>query len=146
MSTYFPTQEQALSKRKWLVVDAAGVPLGRVASQVAALLRGKHKVTFTPHNDTGDFVVVLNASKVVLTGNKLKNKIYRHYTNYIGGLKEYNAEDLLAKSPEELFTRAVKGMLPRGPLGYKLIHKLKVYSGGEHPHKVQNPEQVKLYN
>jgi large subunit ribosomal protein L13 len=139
MGTFFQSKEDALSSSKWLVVDAEGVPLGRLASQVAALIRGKHKPTFTPHVDGGDFVVVLNASKVKLTGRKLDNKIYRYHSGHIGTMKEMPAGHLLAKNPARMVEQAVQGMLPKGPLGYGMIKKLKVYSGNEHPHSAQKP-------
>lgn len=144
MSTYIPTREKALADRKWLVVDAADKPVGRVASQVAALIRGKHKTTFTPHVDTGDFVVVVNASKLKFTGKKAQQKIYFKHTGYIGNLKETKAGELLARSPEQVLRRAVKGMLPSGPLGNRLILKLKVVDGAEHSHQAQTPEQVTI--
>lgn len=144
MSTYIPTREKALADRKWLVVDAADKPVGRVASQVAALIRGKHKTTFTPHVDTGDFVVVVNAAKLRFTGKKAQQKIYFKHTGYIGNLKETKAGELLARSPEQVLRRAVKGMLPRGPLGNRLILKLKVVEGAEHSHQAQTPEQVAI--
>ena len=146
MSTFFPSREQALKDRKWVVVDAAGQPLGRVASQVAAILRGKNKVTFSPHVDTGDFVVVINAAKIALTGNKLQNKIYYHHTEFIGSLKAIPAGEMLAKSPEKVIRRAVKGMLPSGPLGFSLINKLKVFDGPQHTHSAQQPQPVALHN
>ena len=142
MSTYIPSKEEALKSRKWIVVDAAGKPVGRVASQVAAMLRGKHKPTFTRHVDTGDFVVVVNASKLVFTGDKAKKKIYFQHTEFIGNLKQIPAGELLARSPEKVLRRAVKGMLPSGPLGFSLITKLKVFDGPEHDHKAQQPEPV----
>lgn len=143
-SSYCPTAEEARKARGWVVIDAAGLPVGRVASQVAAILRGKNKATFTPHTDTGDFVVVINAAKVVLTGGKPDKKLYRHYTTYIGGLKTIKARDLLDQNPVRLFTRAVKGMLPRGPLGFQQLTKLKVYAGAEHPHSAQKPQQYSI--
>lgn len=142
MKTQLLTKEEGYKARKWVVVDAAGIPLGRLATKVATLLRGKHRTTFTPNVDCGDFVVVINASQVKLTGNKLKGKLYRDYSGYFGGLKETPAGVLLAKKPEDVVRRAVKGMLPSGPLGYSLITKLKVYRGSDHPHKAQQPEQV----
>jgi large subunit ribosomal protein L13 len=139
METYFQTAENAESSRKWLVVDAAGKTLGRLASEVAQLLRGKHKATFTRHNDGGDFVVVINAAQVRLSGNKLKDKIYRHHTGYAGGIKEIPAEMILQKQPTRLLELAVWGMLPKGPLGRDILKKLKIYPGAEHPHSAQRP-------
>ena len=139
METYFQTAENAEASRKWLVVDAAGKTLGRLASEVAVLLRGKHKPTFTRHNDGGDFVIVLNAAQVRLTGNKLEDKIYRHHTGYAGGIKEIPAGRILQKNPAQLIELAVWGMLPKGPLGRDILKKLKVYPGAEHPHSAQRP-------
>ncbi len=144
MKTYMQSKEDAIKGRRWVLIDAAGVPLGRLASQVAHLLRGKHKVSFTPHSDGGDFVVVVNAAKVKLTGSKLVDKLYRRYSGFIGGLKETRASDLLANKPEEVIRHAVKGMISKGPLGYDVFSKLKVYSGSEHPHKAQNPESYQI--
>ncbi|RMD81659.1 MAG: 50S ribosomal protein L13 [Candidatus Dadabacteria bacterium] len=136
--------EEARSARKWYVVDAAGKPLGRLASRVAAILRGKHNPAFTPHVDCGDFVVVINADKVVLTGKKVQDKIYYRHTGYPGGIRQETAGQLLARRPEELVRRAVVGMLPRNRLGRKLARKLKVYAGPEHPHVAQRPEPLAL--
>lgn len=144
MRTYFQSKESAEKDSKWLVVDAAGVPLGRVCSQVAALIRGKHKPGFTKHVSCGDFVIVLNASKVRFTGNKLNTKKYYHHTGYIGGIKEIPAHEMLAKTPTRVIEKAVKGMLPRGCLGHRMITKLKVYSGSEHPHSAQNPQSYQI--
>jgi large subunit ribosomal protein L13 len=127
-------------QEKWWVVDAEGLVLGRLASVVAARLRGKHNPLFTPHVDCGDFIVVVNADKIVLTGRKLKQKIYYRHSGYIGGLKEITAEKLLEKRPEDLVRFAVKGMLPTNSLGRSMFSKLKVYAGGEHPHKAQQPQ------
>jgi large subunit ribosomal protein L13 len=127
-------------QEKWWVVDAEGLVLGRLASVVAARLRGKHNPLFTPHVDCGDFIVVVNADKIVLTGRKLKQKIYYRHSGYIGGLKEITAEKLLEKRPEDLVRFAVKGMLPKNSLGRSIFSKLKVYAGGEHPHKAQHPQ------
>ena len=146
MKTNFLSKEDAEKSRKWMVVDATGVSIGRLASQVASILRGKHKPTFTPHVDAGDFVVVLNAANVQLTGNKKEDKTYYSYSGYIGGLKEVSAGKMLEKQPEKAVIRAVKGMLPRGPLGRKMLLKLKVYSGSEHPHSAQQPERLELKN
>ena len=127
-------------ERAWHVVDVDGKTLGRVATQIAHLLRGKHKPTFTPHVDMGDFVIVINAHKVRLTGRKMTGKLYHDHTLFPGGLKTKTAEQMLAKHPEELVKRAVWGMLPKGPLGRKLYRKLKVYAAAEHPHEAQVPQ------
>ncbi|MEJ5359662.1 MAG: 50S ribosomal protein L13 [Desulfobacterales bacterium] len=129
---------------KWYVVDASGAVLGRLASQVAARLRGKHQVLFTPHADTGDFVIVVNAGKIRLTGKKWTQKLYHRHSGYIGGLKTTSARELLQKRPEELIRRAVKGMLPKNRLGSRLYGKLKVYAGPDHPHQAQRPEPLAL--
>lgn len=131
-------------ERKWYVVDAKGKPLGRVASQVAAILRGKHKPQFTPHVDTGDFVIVINASEVELTGKKASKKIYYRHSGYPGGLKATTAGDMRNNRPERMIELAVKGMLPKNSLGRKQFKKLKVYAGPEHPHQAQNPEVWEL--
>ena len=131
-------------EREWLLVDLEGETLGRVASRVAAVLRGKHKPTFTPNADCGDFVVVVNADKVKLTGNKMQDKIYYSHSGYLGGLKEMRAEEMLEKHPERLIEKAVKGMLPRGPLGRRQFKKLFVYTGAEHPHQAQRPKTLDL--
>jgi len=130
-------------ERKWYVVDAAGKPIGRIASQVAHILRGKHKPTFTPHMDTGDFVIIVNAAKVLLTGNKAEEPIYWH-TMYPGGLRSITRGKLLADKPERAMTRAVKGMLPHNALGNQMLKKLKVYGGAEHPHEAQQPEPLEI--
>ncbi len=131
-------------ERKWYVIDAKGKTLGRLASEVAKLLRGKHKPQFTPHVDTGDFVIVVNASQVELTGKKLQKKIYYRHTRYPGGLKKITAGDLRATRPERMIEWAVKGMLPKGPLGRRQFKKLKVYAGSEHPHQAQQPTPWEL--
>ena len=131
-------------ERKWYIVDAAGKPLGRVASQVASILRGKHKPIFTPHVDTGDFVIVINAEKVVLTGKKLDQKMMRHHSFYPGGLKETPYREVLAKKPEFAFSEAVRRMLPDGPLGRVTLKKLRVFRGAEHTHEAQMPEVLEL--
>ncbi len=131
-------------KRKWYLIDAKGKVLGRIATQIANILRGKNKPTFTPHVDTGDFVVVINAKYVKLTGKKLQQKKYYRHSGYIGGLKEINAADLLKKSPERLIVHAVKGMLPKNRLANRLITKLKVYPEADHPHKAQNPIKIEV--
>ena len=142
MSTYMAKAGEVA--RKWYVLDAAGKPLGRVAVKAATLLRGKHKPTFTPHVDTGDYVIVLNADKIVLTGNKLDNKLYRHHSGYIGSLKEIKYRHFLAKNPEKVFELAVKRMLPKNTLGRQMFKKLKVYAGSEHQHQAQQPEVLEL--
>jgi large subunit ribosomal protein L13 len=129
---------------KWWVVDAEGAILGRLASKIAAHLRGKHNPLFTPHADTGDSVVVINAEKIVLTGRKLDQKIYYRHSGYVGGLKEITAKKLLEKRPEDLLRFAVKGMLPKNRLGKQLYKKLKVYAGGNHPHEAQKPEALEI--
>ncbi len=130
--------------REWCVFDAEDQVLGRLASGIAMRLRGKHKPTFTPHVDTGDFVVVVNADKIKLTGNKLDQKMYHHYSGYPSGLKSITAAKLLQKKPEDLIRSAVRGMLPKNNLARKLIKKLKIYSGPEHPHEAQQPKRVAL--
>lgn len=130
--------------RDWYVVDLEGVILGRAATEIARVLRGKHKPIYTPSVDTGDFVIVLNADKIQLTGNKMADKKYYRHTGYTGGIKEITAEKLLAKKPEMLVQTAVKGMLPKNKLGRKMFTKLKVYSGGEHPHAAQQPKELKI--
>lgn len=142
MKTYQAKKEEL--KYQWYLVNAERKVLGRLASELAKILRGKHKPTFTPHLDTGDFVVVVNAEKVGLTGKKLKDKIYYRHTGYPGGIKEVSAEKLLAKKPTELIRRAVKGMLPKNSLGRQMLRKLKVYAGPNHPHKAQNPVPLEL--
>jgi large subunit ribosomal protein L13 len=142
MDTYFPKEQELI--KKWYVVDAADAVLGRLSAKVAAILRGKHKPIFTPHTDTGDFVVVVNAERVTLTGNKLDQKTYQRYSGYPGGLKVLNARTLLAKKPEEVIRLSVRGMLPKNALGRKMLKKLKVYRGSEHPHKAQLPENLEL--
>ncbi len=141
-TTYMANNESV--ERKWYVIDAEGQRLGRLASEVAALLRGKHKPIYTPHVDTGDYVIVINAEKIELTGNKLKDKKYYRHSGYPGGLKERTAEEMLAKHPERVIELAVKGMLPKGPLGRKMFKKLHVYSGPEHKHQAQKPEVYEL--
>jgi len=128
----------------WLLVDAEGKTLGRLAVQIAHRLRGKHKPTFTPHVDTGDFIVVINADKVKLTGKKLDDKKYYRHTGYPGGIREINAADLLATKPTDIITGAVRGMLPKNSLGRKMLSKLKIYAGSAHPHQAQNPQTLEL--
>jgi len=130
--------------QKWFVFDANGAVLGRLASQVAQRLRGKHNPLFTPHADTGDWVIVVNADKITLTGRKMDRKIYYRHSGYVGGLKQTNAKELLEKKPEELVRLAVKGMLPKNKLGRKLFKKLKVYVGEKHPHAAQQPELLQI--
>ena len=125
---------------KWYILDAANKPVGRVATEAARLLRGKHKPTFTPNVDMGDHVIILNCKDVILTGNKLTQKMYRHHSGYIGGLKEISAKDMLEKNPEKAMTLAVKGMLPHTSLGRQLLTKLRVYAGSEHENQAQKPE------
>lgn len=127
-------------ERKWYVVDASQYTLGRLSSQVASVLRGKNKAIFTPHMDTGDYVIVINADKVKVTGRKLDQKIYYNHSDYPGGMKETTLRELQAKKPEKVIELAVKGMLPKGPLGRSMIGKLHVYAGAEHPHAAQKPE------
>ena len=131
-------------ERKWYVVDAEGMVLGRLASQVASILRGKNKPTYTPNVDTGDHVIIINAEKVVLTGNKLNDKIYYHHTGYVGHMKEPPYSKLMAEKPEFAVKKAIVGMLPKGPLGRKMATKLRVYAGAEHGHEAQKPEVLKL--
>lgn len=142
MRTY--TATPSTIKRDWYLIDANDKVLGRMASEVARRLRGKHKPEFTPHMDTGDYIVIVNAAKVRVTGNKAKGKIYYNHSGYIGGLKEITFEKLLAKSPEQVIQRAVKGMLPKGPLGRDMLRKLKIFSGPEHTHTAQQPIQLEL--
>lgn len=139
------SKEEALKSREWYVVDATDVPVGRLASEVATLIRGKHKPTYTPHVDCGDFVIVINAGKVKLTGNKLQDKNYYHYTGYVGGIKSKAANKLIEENPAEIITRAVKGMLTKGTLGHQLMNKLKVYKDANYPQVAQKPKvyQVK---
>ena len=127
-------------ERKWYVVDATGYTLGRLASEVAIVLRGKNKPIFTPHIDTGDYVIIVNAEKIKVTGKKLDQKIYYHHSDYVGGMKETTLREMLAKKPEKVVELAVKGMLPKGPLGREMFTKLHVYAGAEHPHTAQKPE------
>ena len=142
MSTYFPKQGEIV--RKWFVVDASGQTLGRLATRVASILRGKHSAKFTPFIDTGDHVIVINAEKVVLTGKKETDKIYRHHSMYPGGLKERAARFVRAEKPETMIEEAVWGMLPKSKLGRKMLKKLKVYRGTNHPHQAQKPERIEI--
>jgi len=138
MNTFMPNQ--ATVDRKWYVVDATGYTLGRLASEVAKVLRGKNKPIFTPHADTGDYVIVVNASKIQVTGKKLDQKIYYHHSDYVGGMKEQTLREKLDKKPEQVIELAVKGMLPKGPLGRQMFTKLHVYAGPEHDQAAQKPE------
>ena len=131
-------------KRDWFLVDADGKTLGRLASEIAHRLRGKHKAIYTPHVDTGDYIVVINAEKVHVSGNKAKDKIYYHHSGYMGGLKETNFTDMIARSPERVIEIAVKGMLPKSPLGRTMYRKLKVYAGAEHQHTAQQPQPLDI--
>ena len=130
--------------RKWYVVDATDKTLGRLASEVAKVLRGKNKAIFTPHIDTGDYVIVINAEKIKVTGKKLDQKIYYHHSDYVGGMKQATLREKLAKKPEQVVELAVKGMLPKGPLGRQMYTKLHVYAGAEHPHAAQKPEVLEF--
>jgi large subunit ribosomal protein L13 len=131
-------------QRDWFVLDATGKVLGRVAAEIARRLRGKHKPEFTPHVDTGDYIVVVNADKLRVTGNKAKDKLYHRHSSYPGGLYTTTFEKLQAKHPERVLQLAVKGMLPKGPLGYAMLKKMKVYAGGEHPHSAQQPKTLEI--
>lgn len=142
MNTYMANAQTV--ERKWYVVDAEGMVLGRLASQVANILRGKHKPIYTPHVDTGDYVIVVNADKIILTGKKLDQKIYYHHSGYVGGLKETKYRNLMADKPEFALRHAVVGMLPKSPLGRKIATKMHVYSGAEHEHAAQQPEVLNL--
>ena len=136
--TYSPKKAEIESK--WYIIDSADKPLGRVATEAAKLLRGKHKPTFTPNIDTGDHVIILNVKDVILTGHKMDQKIYRHHSGYIGGMKEVSAKDMLEKNPEKAMTLAIKGMLPHNSLGRQSLKKLRVYAGAEHENQAQKPE------
>lgn len=140
MNTYMANP--AKIEKKWYVVDATGYTLGRLASEVAKILRGKNKPEFTPHVDTGDFVIITNAANVKVTGKKLDQKIYYHHSDYVGGMKETTLREMLAKKPEKVVELAVKGMLPKGPLGRQMMTKLHVYAGAEHNHQAQKPETL----
>ena len=134
----------ATIERKWYVVDATGLTLGRLSSEVAKILRGKNKPIFTPHEDTGDYVIIVNAEKIAVTGKKLNQKIYYNHSDYVGGMKETDLKTMLAKKPERVIELAVKGMLPKGPIGRSMIKKLFVYAGPEHKHQAQKPEALSL--
>ena len=142
MKTYMANAQTV--EKKWYIVDAEGLTLGRLATKVAAVLRGKHKPTYTPNVDTGDFVIVINTDKVVLTGKKLEDKFYRYHTGYIGGLKEISYKKLMAEKSDLAVYEAVKGMLPKNSLGRAMIKKLRVYKGAEHNHAAQKPETLKV--
>jgi large subunit ribosomal protein L13 len=144
MRTYVAKPAEAQATRKWWVIDARDQPLGRLASRIASVLRGKHKPTFTPHVDTGDFVVVVNATQVKLTGRKADAKMYYRHSGYPGGIREENFKHLVERKPGVPIQKAVKGMLPKNVLGRKMLTKLKVYGTGEHPHQAQQPEPLKI--
>ena len=131
-------------ERKWYVVDATGHTLGRLASEIASILRGKNKPTYTPHIDTGDYVIVVNADKIQVTGKKLDQKVYYNHSDYVGGMKETTLREKMAKKPENVIYLAVKGMLPKGPLGREMITKLHVYAGADHKHQAQKPEVLEI--
>ncbi|MEL6178659.1 MAG: 50S ribosomal protein L13 [Myxococcota bacterium] len=142
MKTFSAKQNEV--ERAWHVIDLEGKTVGRVATTIASVLRGKHKPIYTPHVDTGDFVVVINAEKVVFTGNKLSQKSYYRHSGYPGGIRQITAEKQLQRKPEAVITAAVRGMLPKGPLGRQMIKKLKVYAGPEHPHSAQQPQVLEV--
>ena len=142
MQTYMANPDKI--ERKWYVVDADGCTLGRLASGVASVLRGKNKPQFTPHVDTGDYVIIVNADKIKVTGKKLDQKIYYHHSEYVGGMKEATLREMMQKKPEFVITHAVKGMLPKGPLGRQMLKKLHVYAGPEHNHAAQKPETLDI--
>jgi large subunit ribosomal protein L13 len=142
MNTVFV--KPALVERRWFVIDAAGKALGRVAAKVASMVRGKEKAIFVPHQEVGDYVVVVNADKVALSGRKVQKKMYYHHSGYVGGLKALNYEKLAARHPTMPLEAAIKGMLPKGPLGRKLLKNVKVYAGATHPHVAQNPQAIEL--
>ena len=141
-STFMQSKETVT--RNWYVIDAKDMPLGRVASKAAVILRGKHKVTYTPHVDCGDYVIIINAKEVALTGNKLENKMYYDHSRYVGGLRERTAKEMKENYSEEMIERAVKGMLPHNRLGRQMYKKLFVYEGNEHPHAAQQPKEIKV--
>lgn len=142
MKTFMQTKETV--ERKWYVIDAADKPLGRVATKAATILRGKHKATFTPHIDCGDYVIIINADKVKLTGNKINDKMYYNHSGFPGGLRTRNAKTMLESYPVEMIERAVNGMLPNGPLGRQMYRKLFVYAGSEHKHEAQKPTTITI--
>ena len=142
MKTIFVNERDAV--RNWYVIDAAGKPLGRVAAKAAAMLRGKNKVTYTPNQEMGDFVVIINADKVAVTGAKATDKMYYHHTGYVGGLKSFTFEKKIERHPEAPLMLAIKGMLPKGPLGRTLLKNVKVYAGADHPHSAQNLQPLEI--
>lgn len=142
MKTLFVKPAEA--ERKWYVIDAEGKVLGRVAAKVASILRGKEKATYAPHQEVGDYVVVINADKIVVTGRKVTQKMYYRHSGYVGGMKATNFESLIARHPADPLELAIKGMLPKGPLGRKLFKNVKVYAGANHPHAAQNPQIIEL--
>jgi len=142
MKTFVAKEHEV--EKKWYLIDARDKVLGRLASKIATLLRGKHKPIFTPHMDAGDYVVIVNADKVVLTGDKLEKKIYYRHSGYVGGLKETTAKEMLEKRPENLIRLAVKGMLPKNSLGRRQLTKLKIHAGPDHPHQAQRPEKLEI--
>jgi large subunit ribosomal protein L13 len=142
MKTFMPKAENI--ERKWYIVDAEGQTLGRLASEVAKVLSGKSKPIYTPHVDTGDHVIIINAEKIVVTGKKADQKLYRHYTGYIGGLKEISYKDLMIKKPEDILMHAIKGMLPKNKICRQMLKKLRIYKGSEHKHDAQQPEVLEL--
>ena len=144
MKTEFLSKEEAEATRKWFVVDADGKVVGRLASQIAEVLRGKRNPKYTPHQDSGDFVVVVNAEKIAFSGNKIQAKKYYRHSGYIGGISEETAAELMERKPEEVLKRAVKGMLPKNSLGRTQLRKLKIYSGAEHPHSAQQPVELSV--
>ena len=144
MSTYFPSGKELAGRRKWYVVDASGQTVGHLASEVASILTGKRSPEWTPFLDTGDHVVVINASKAVLSGNKIDQKMYRYHTRYPGGLRQTTAREMIAKKPERVIELAIKGMLPKTKLGKAMAKKLKVYADAEHPHSAQRPQPLDL--
>ncbi len=141
-TTFMQKKEEVV--RDWYVIDAKDMPLGRVASKAAVMLRGKHKATYTPHVDCGDNIIIINAKEVLLTGNKLENKKYYNHSRYVGGLRERTAKEMRENYPEEMMERAIKGMLPKGRLGRQMIKKLHVYAGSEHEHAAQKPKTIEL--
>ena len=142
MKTIFVKPAQA--ERKWFMIDAEGKVLGKVAAKAASIVRGKEKASFAPHQEVGDFVVVVNAEKIAVTGNKVQDKLYHRHSGYVGGLKTKNFASLIARHPTSPLELAIKGMLPKGPLGRKLFKNVKVYAGPAHPHKAQNPETIEI--
>jgi large subunit ribosomal protein L13 len=144
LKTYIAKEKEVMDARRWFVVDAENQVLGRMASRIASILKGKHKAMYSPHQDVGDFVVVVNAEKIRVTGNKLSDKVYHHHTGYPGGQKTTTLQQMLQKHPDRVIELAVKRMLPKNVLGRSMFLKLKVYAGPEHPHKAQLPEQLDL--